>query len=77
MEDQQANKDNRIRLLENWLPLAQTENACYEWKLNAAELEQLVWSALASLEQVASLLSAQAVLWRHHQQLQKERAWHG
>lgn len=74
MYDQRAAEDDRIRLLENWLPLAQTENARYGWKLEVAELEQLVWSAFASLEQVVSLLSAQAVLWRHYQQLQKERA---
>lgn len=74
MDEQQATGEYRIRLLENWLPLAQTENARYGWKLSADELEQLVWSALASLEQVVSLPSAQAVLWRHYKQLQKERA---
>lgn len=72
MDDQQSSEDNRIRLLENWLPLVQTENTRYEWKLSPVELEQLLWSALGSLEQVVSLLSAQAVLWHHYQQSRKE-----
>jgi hypothetical protein len=64
--------DNRIRSLENWLPLAQTENMRHGWKLNATELEQLVHEAKASLELSESVLGARAVLWCHYRILHEE-----
>jgi hypothetical protein len=73
MQNQQAMEENRIRSLENWLPLVQTENMRHGWELNAAELEQLVHVAQTALELTGSLLGARTVLWRHHRLSQEER----
>lgn len=74
MHDQELNRNDRVRSLENWLPLAQSESLRHGWNLSATELEQLVTGASTSLEHVTSLLGAQAVLWWTHQLLQKERS---
>lgn len=73
MQDHESREDNRIRSLENWLPLAQAENMRNGWGLNGAELEQLIHDARTALERTVSLLDARAALWRHHRMLQEER----
>lgn len=72
MQDSKNGEEDRIRLLENWLPLAHSENMRHGWNLNSFELEQLVLSALSALDRVASILGARAVLWRHHQLIHEE-----
>jgi hypothetical protein len=73
MQDIKDSEDNRIRVLENWLQLAQTENMRHGWELDAAELERLIFSASSALDNVVSLLGAQAILWRHQRLLQARR----
>ena len=73
MQDLKHSEENRIRSLENWLPLAQAENARHGWGLNGSEVEKLVLRASSALERVVGLLGARAVLWRYHQVPQEER----
>jgi hypothetical protein len=73
MQDFANSEDNRVRSLENWLPLAQAENIRHGWGLNATELEQLVLGASSALDLVESLLGARAVLWHQHRLQQEER----
>jgi hypothetical protein len=73
MQSQPSTEDNRIRSLENWLPLVQAENIRHGWELNAAELEQLVHNTSAALDLTVSELGARAVLWHYHRVLLEER----
>ncbi len=74
VQDHLPTEDNRIRSLENWLPLAQAENMRNGWGLNGAELEQLVHDARTALELTVSLLGARTILWQHYRLLREERA---
>lgn len=58
----------RQRLLEGWLPLAQTANERYGWGLGASALEALVVAAAPRLLHAQSALDAQAILWSAYQQ---------
>lgn len=51
------------RTLEVWLPLAQHMNQLHGWRASAAQLEQLVLSAVPMLGNIHSTSDAQALLY--------------
>jgi hypothetical protein len=59
----------RLKMLEHWLPLAQSENERCGWRLAGPALEQLIELAAPELCTVTSALAARAVLWRCKQRL--------
>jgi hypothetical protein len=63
----------QMRLIESWLPLAQAENTRNGWGQDALALEALIIAAAPALRHATSTLSARAILWHYHRQLQKER----
>ncbi len=55
-----------LRQLENWLPLAQSENHTQQWGYESHALEQLVVQALPNLHHAQTLQQARFVLWWYH-----------
>ena len=62
----------RLRLLESWLPLAQSESEAQGWGYDGPGLERLILVAAPSLRQAHSLFAARALLWHYHDQLQRD-----
>jgi response regulator of citrate/malate metabolism len=55
-----------LRLLENWLPLAQETNLVHGWRYTPHELEALIIRAAPSLSQARTALEARVILWHYH-----------
>lgn len=70
METPQTDPTTRLRLLESWLPLVQTENERLGWQLAGPELEALILVAAPQLATSANMLAARAIIWHYHHQLQ-------
>jgi hypothetical protein len=64
--------DERQRLIEGWLPLAQDANQQYGWQLDGPTLEALIITAAPALAQTQSALAARAVLWQVYQRQVKD-----
>lgn len=64
----------RLRLLESWLPLAQSESEVQGWGYDGSGLERLILLAAPSLRKAPSLIAARALLWHYHRQLQQPPA---
>ncbi|MEI8308460.1 MAG: hypothetical protein WCF99_15485 [Chloroflexales bacterium] len=67
-----GNERTRLRLLENWLPLAQAENSEQHWELNAEQIEALIVIAAPALRAATNTLTARAILWYHRRQIMQE-----
>jgi hypothetical protein len=70
-----AYSDERTRLLECWLPLAQEANRLYGWGYDAAALERLIIRAASQLNQAHTPLEARGILW-HQQRLLRNGGHH-
>lgn len=62
----------QVRLLEIWLPLAQSENTRHRWGYTPYELEQLVLVAAPALQHTHNALAARAIFWYYHRQVPRE-----
>lgn len=70
----EAEQPSHLRLLENWLPLAQAENSAQDWGLNGKQIEALIIQAAPALRIATNQLAARAILWHHHRQIAQEAA---
>lgn len=57
-----------VRMLETWLPLAQSENIAQGWGYTPQALEQLVVRAVPTLQQTHTAQQARFALWLVHWQ---------
>jgi len=57
--------DNRLRMLECWLPLAQEMNRTCGWGYEPPTIERLLLTALPDLSRTRTIFAARAVLWYH------------
>lgn len=71
MEAYSDDPSARLRLLESWLPLAQSESETQGWGYDGPGLERLIILAAPSLRQTQSLIAARALLWHYHTRLQR------
>lgn len=54
--------EERIRLIENWLPLAQSSNELLGWKLDGKKLEQLILESAPELRCCCTPIEAYTIL---------------
>jgi hypothetical protein len=67
----ESTNKTHLRLLENWLPLAQEVNLLYGWDYDASALEELVITAADTLAQAHSSVEARVILWYYHKKIHK------
>jgi hypothetical protein len=66
--------EERIRLIENWLPLVQSTNQQLGWNLDSASLEALIVKSAPDLRCCCTAIEAYTVLVSHYiNYSQKER----
>lgn len=64
--------EERIRLIENWLPLVQSTNQQLGWNLDIASLEALILKSAPDLRRCCTTIEAYTVLVSHYIQYSQE-----